>query len=95
MVLFLLFFTFVVIKLEQICEQKTSEMHCALAGHAYNATELNEYPSCLKACLGDAKCISFNYNFVTLLCEFSDKTKEMENASFIEREYSTYTEVLR
>lgn len=84
-----------VIKPGQICEQKTSEMRYALAGHAYNVAEFNEYPSCLKACLGDAKCVSFNYNFVTLLCEFSDKTKKMENASFIEREYSTYTEVLR
>ena len=84
-----------VITAEQTCEQKTSEMNYALAGHAYNATELNEYPSCLKACLSDEKCVSFNYNFVTLLCELSNKTKEMENASFIEKEYSTYTEVLR
>ena len=84
-----------VITANETCEQKTSEMNYALEGHAHNATELNEYPSCLKACLGDEKCISFNYNFVTLLCELSNKTKAMEPESFMEKEYSTYTEVLR
>lgn len=91
----LLFLTFMVITANQTCEQKSSEMHYALAGHAHNSIELNEYPSCLNACLGDGKCVSFNYNFVTLLCELSNKTKGMEPASFIEKKYSTYTEVLR
>ena len=91
----LFFLTVMVITANQTCEQKTSEMGYALTGHAHNATELNEYPSCLKACFGDGKCASFNYNFVTLLCELSNKTKEMEPASFIEKEYSIYAEVLR
>ena len=91
----LLFLTFVVITANQTCEQKASEMNYVLDGHAHSALKLNEYPSCLKACLGDGKCVSFNYNFVTLLCELSDKTKAMEPDSFIEKKYSSYTEVLR
>lgn len=91
----LLFLTFLVIPADQTCEQKSSEMNYALTGHAYNATVVDEYPLCLKTCLGDGNCASFNYNFVTLLCELSNKTKVMEPASFIEKEYSTYTEVLR
>ena len=91
----LFFLTFMVITANQNCEQKASEMNYALAGHAHNALELNEYPSCLMACLGDGKCVSFNYNFVTLLCELNDKTKAMEPDSFIEKKYSTYTELLR
>lgn len=95
MTILLFFLTFMVITANQTCEQKTSEMNYALAGHAHDAIKLNEYPSCLKACLDDGKCASFNFNFVTLQCELSNKTKAIEPNSFIEKKYSTYTEVLR
>ncbi|KAL9959857.1 hypothetical protein ACROYT_G033220 [Oculina patagonica] len=90
----LFFVAFSVTPSEQTCgEQKSSEMHYVLAGHAYSTSEVDEYPSCLKSCLGDENCASFNYNFITRVCQLSNKTKSMEPASFIKKDYSTYTEV--
>ena len=81
---------------EQSCgEQKSSEMHFVLMGHAYNSSQVADYPSCLKICMREANCVSFNFNFYTQTCELNNKIKATAPGSFKAIDYSVYTEMLK
>lgn len=69
-------------------------MNYVFVGYVYDVIKFNEYLLCLKVCLDDGKCVSFNYNFVMFQCEFSNKIKVIELNSFIEKKYFIYIEVL-
>jgi len=73
---------------------KSSILHYALLGHAYNTSVAQEYPSCMRRCMEDAQCASCNYDLVSKQCELSSSTRVTAPAKFITKVYSIYTEML-
>ena len=76
-------------------DSKSSIMHYALLEHAYDTSVVEEYPSCMKSCMADAKCASCNYDLTTMKCEFSNTTKATAPDKFVKKDYSIYTEMLK
>ena len=55
---------------------------------------MQEYPTCIKSCMEDDKCVSCNYALVSQQCELSNGTKALFPDEFVNNYYSIYTEML-
>ena len=95
-VIILFMLVFIANPSDQSCGQlKSSEMHFVLKGHAYNSSQVADYPSCLMTCVRETNCVSCNFNFMTRICDLNSKTKATEPGSFKAQDYSVYTEMLK
>lgn len=75
-------------------EPKSSIMHYAFVGHAYNTSHIEKYPSCMMRCIEDKKCASCNYDLKSQRCELNNATKVMAPDKFVKKDYFIYTEKL-